>query len=110
MVQLIEVAPNVWRVDKPSAPVARSSLPCPMVISDEMPPTEHVDGRFYTSKSAFRALTRAQGLTEVGNEKFKPKTRATADAKVKTQRREAVQRAAAQYRAGRRARVGAGAG
>jgi hypothetical protein len=105
MVQLVEVAPNVWRVDKPSAPVARSSLPCPMVISDEMPPTEHVDGRFYTSKSSFRALTRAQGLTEVGNEKFTPKTRASEDRQVKKQRRETISRAAAQYRAGRRAQV-----
>ena len=34
-----------------------------------MPPTEQVDGRFYTSKAAFRATGRALGLTEVGNER-----------------------------------------
>src|SRR6187399_2130251 len=33
-----------WRVDRRSAPPARSSLPCPNVISDAMPPTEQVDG------------------------------------------------------------------
>jgi hypothetical protein len=52
----------------------RSDLPCPMLISDEMPAAEHVDGRFYTSKAAFRAVTRANGLTEVGNEKL-PRTK-----------------------------------
>ena len=56
-------------------PVKRSDLPCPMLISDDMPAAEHVDGNFYTSKSGFRAVTRANGLTEVGNEKMptKPK-------------------------------------
>jgi hypothetical protein len=49
----------------------RSALPCPMLISDDMPAAEHVDGRFYTSKSAFRQVTRANGLTEVGTEKLK---------------------------------------
>lgn len=76
----------------------------PMVISDEMPPTEQVDGNFYTSKAAFRAVGRALGLTEVGNEKPKPKTRATAAHRVKAQRREALQRAVARYRAGERPR------
>ena len=55
---------------------ARSDLPMPMLISDDMPEAEHVDGRFYTSKAAFRAVTRAHGLTEVGTEKLntrKPK-------------------------------------
>jgi len=57
------------------------------VISDEIPPTEQVDGRYYTSKAAFRATGRALGLTEVGNEKPKPKqqrasqTRAAKDAR-----------------------------
>jgi hypothetical protein len=50
--------------------VQRSDLPCPQFISDQMPPCEHVDGRFYTSKAAFRQVTRANGLTEVGNEKL----------------------------------------
>lgn len=46
----------------------RSDLPCPMLISDSMPAAEHVDGKFYESKSAFRAVTKANGLIEVGND------------------------------------------
>lgn len=56
---------------------ARSDMPAPMLISDHMQPCEHVDGRFYDSKAAYRAVTRANGLTEVGNEKLpnrRPKT------------------------------------
>lgn len=103
MVELFEVAPGRWRVKRlQGSPVAASSLPTPMVISDEMPPTEQVDGHFYTSKRKFRAVGRALGLIEVGNEKPKPKVRATAAPRVKTQRREAFRRAVARYRAGER--------
>lgn len=49
-------------------PVTRSSLPCPMLIGDSMPAAEHVDGNFYESKSAYRAVTKARGLIEVGND------------------------------------------
>jgi hypothetical protein len=39
------------------------------VISDIMEPTKHMaDGQYYTSKSAFRKVTRAYGCLEVGNE------------------------------------------
>src|SRR5262245_45302896 len=39
------------------------------VISDEMPATRHMaDGRVFTSKSKFRAHTRAHGCVEVGND------------------------------------------
>ncbi len=47
---------------------ARSHLPAPMVISDHMDAIEHVDGRLYESKSAFRAVTKREGLVEVGND------------------------------------------
>jgi hypothetical protein len=67
-----------------------------------MPPTEQVDGKFYTSKRAFRAVGRANGLTEVGNEKFKPKQRASEDPHVERARVETVGKAIAQYKAGRR--------
>jgi hypothetical protein len=108
-VELVEIEPGRFRVRRDRAPVARSSLPCPAVISDEMPPTEQVDGRFYTSKAAFRAVGRALGLTEVGNEKPKRKTtRSTDDPAVKRKRREAIGKAAAEYRMGRRSRAGAG--
>ena len=43
-----------------------------MFISDTMAPLEHVDGRFYDSKSQFRAVTKANGCIEVGTEKMKP--------------------------------------
>ena len=73
MTRLLEIEPGRFVVDRRRTPAARSDLPRPFVISDEMPPTEQVDGRFYTSKAAFRATGRALGLTEVGTEKFKPK-------------------------------------
>ena len=98
MVELIEIEPGRWRVRREGSPVARSSLSLPTVISDEMPPTEQVDGRFYTSKARFRAVGRALGLTEVGTEKPKPVTRSTTTQAVKKQRREAIERAIAQYR------------
>ena len=90
---LVEIEPGRFRFVRPSPPPARSTLPCPHVISDEMEPTEQVNGIYYTSKSTFRAVGRALGLTEVGNEKFKPKQRASADPNVKQARREALQRA-----------------
>jgi hypothetical protein len=46
-----------------------------------MPLVEQVDGRFYDSKSKFRAVGKSLGLIEVGNEKPKPKVRATASQK-----------------------------
>jgi hypothetical protein len=58
------------RADDVRPAVQRSDLPCPMLISDTMDAAEHVDGRFYTSKSEFRKVTRANGLTEVGTEKI----------------------------------------
>ena len=47
-------------------------------ISDEQPPTLHpCDGHYYTSKARFRAVTRAHGKIEAGNEfingGFKPR-------------------------------------
>jgi hypothetical protein len=92
-VELEEVAPNRWRVKKPSQKTARSDLSLPYVISDIMEPTEQVDGRLYTSKRAFRAVGRALGLTEVGNEKFKPKRRSTDLPETRRVRREALSRA-----------------
>jgi hypothetical protein len=103
-VRLIETEPGRWRVDKPASPVARSALPCPMVISDTMPPTEQVDGKFYESKAAFRAVGRSLGLIEVGNEKPKPMVRSTDQRSVKAARRQAVKVAAEKFKAGHRAR------
>ena len=101
-IRLIEIGPGRWRVDRREVPVARSALPCPMVISDEMPPVEQVDGRFYTSKREFRAVGRALGLTEVGTETVKPRPRSTDARIVKEGRRKALQAATEKYRAGHR--------
>lgn len=41
----------------------------PSVISDTMPDTRHMaNGRYYTSKAAFRAATKAAGCVELGND------------------------------------------
>jgi hypothetical protein len=105
-VRLVEIEPGRFRIARRSTPVARSSLPMPMVISDEMPPTEQVDGKFYTSKAAFRATGRALGLTEVGNEKIKPRVRGAIAPEQRRKRREAVGRAVARFKAGERPRRG----
>jgi len=102
--KLVEVEPGKWRSDRLSIAPARSDLPRPNVISDIMEPTEQVDGRFYTSKAAFRATGRALGLTEVGNEKVKPKQRASAGREEKTRRRETLKIALEKYKAGHRAK------
>ena len=98
--RLVEIAPNRWRFVREQTPVARSALPLPYVISDAMPAAEHVDGRFYESKAAFRAVTRAHGLTEVGNEKIKPKTRSSLDPEFRRNRKKALKTAIEKVRAG----------
>jgi hypothetical protein len=75
-----------------------NNVPLPYVISDIMPPTEQVDGRFYTSKRAFRAVGRALGLTEVGNEKLPPKVRTVNTAEQKRARCETIKAAIERYR------------
>ena len=100
MVELIEVEPGRWRVKKPDLIPARSELPIPMVISDTMPETEQVDGRFYTSKAAFRAVGRQLGLTEVGTEKLKPNVkRASTTKAAKEGRIQALKKAMEKTRA-----------
>lgn len=72
--------------EQPRGPV--SHLPSPMVISDTMDLTEHIDGKFYDSKSRFRKVTKAHGCVEVGNdparfrkpERKKPDRKAIKDA------------------------------
>ena len=69
-----------------------------------MPPTEQVDGRFYESKSAFRAVGRSLGLIEIDNEKPKPLVRSTDQRAVKEARRKALRTATEKFKAGHRAR------
>jgi hypothetical protein len=92
-----------WRTSYRLPPLARSDLPTPYVISDEMPATEQVDGKWYTSKAKFRAVGRAHGLTEVGNEKPKRKTTRASQAPGEMEKRaNSVRKAIAQYNNGRR--------
>ena len=100
---LIEIAPGLFRVRKDAPEPPKSSLPMPNVISDTMPPTEQVNGKFYESKSAFRRVGRSLGLTEVGTAKLPPKKRILPTS---AERRASVQKAFAEYRQGRRARKG----
>lgn len=66
---------SVYRKVSERTDSARSSLPVPMFIRDEMSEVEHpCDGRSYTSKSAFRAVTKAHGCIEVGNDASRFKT------------------------------------
>jgi hypothetical protein len=97
-VRLEEYAPGRWRVAKSRWPISSSSLPCPAVISDTMPPTEQVDGKFYESKSAFRAVGRSLGLIEIGNEKIAPKRRSTDDRAIKAARRKSLRKAVEQLK------------
>jgi hypothetical protein len=96
-VELVEVEPGKWRVKHANTHAyLRADLPMPYVISDIMPPTEQVDGRFYTSKSAFRKVGRQLGLTEVGTEKLTHKVvRASSTRKAQEGRRNAIRKAIA---------------
>lgn len=102
MVELEEFAPNRWRIKKPLPQPARSTLPLPFVISDTMDPTEQVDGKFYTSKRQFRAVGRALGLTEVGNEKLPPITRSTTKPATRDARKRDIRVAMEKYKSGLR--------
>ncbi len=79
------------RVDISPAP-KRSRLATPHVVSDTMPATQHVNGKFYESKSVFRAITKAEGCIEVGNDpaRLRPKAPPKPDSRAN---REAIQRA-----------------
>ena len=64
----IEWKPLPPMAAKPLAESKRADFPIPFAISDCMEPTEHIDGKHYTSKSQFRAVTKAHGCVEVGND------------------------------------------
>jgi hypothetical protein len=98
----VQTGPTTWAWVTQREPPKRGDLALPYVISDHMEPTEQVDGKFYTSKRAFRAVGRSHGLTEVGNEKVKPKQRSTADRVIKDQRRQSIKKAVERYKSGHR--------
>lgn len=80
--------------------LARSHLPVPHIISDGMDPVQHpCTGDYIASKRAFRAVTRANGCVEVGDDKsrLKPMTRPKPDRKAI---RKSIDKAVAQYASG----------
>jgi hypothetical protein len=99
--ELEEVEPGRWRVRKfrPNPLHARSPLPRPMIISDIMDPVEQVDGRFYTSKSAFRKVGRSLGLIEVGNREDEAENARQCGPVEKRRRRDASRGVAEYHRA-----------
>lgn len=53
----------------PQQRIARSDLPAPMIVSDNMDYLlNHADGRMYGSKRGFEKAVRAQGCEIVGND------------------------------------------
>jgi hypothetical protein len=101
-IELEEFAPGRWRVKKHrvNKKLRGENVSLPFVISDSMPPTEQVDGRFYESKSAFRAVGKANGLIEVGNEKPKPRVRPSAAPDAKARRQRSIKTAVDKFKAG----------
>lgn len=60
---------NGQLIEKHLAPPLVTASGAPHVISDIMPETRHMaTGRMHTSKSAFRAETKAAGCIEVGTD------------------------------------------
>ncbi len=80
----------------------RSDLPTPYVNSDTMDLTEHVDGKFYDSKSAFRARTKAEGCIEVGNDPARHRRQPTRKKSTREERRAAIAEAKAKVEQGYR--------
>jgi hypothetical protein len=101
-VELEEFEPGRWRVKRHRHEKQRSkNMPLPFVISDTMEPTEQVDGKFYTSKRAFRAVGRANGLVEVGTEKLTRKRVRTSSTRAAAEsRRTSIKKALEQFKAG----------
>lgn len=66
-----------------AAPLVEAFGTAPFVISDTMDSTRHMaDGKYYSSKSEFRRVTKAHGCLEVGNETAylnKPRARVKLD-------------------------------
>lgn len=83
--------------------IARSHLPCPMVIRDDMEPVQsQVTGRWHTSKSGIRAEYKRHGVVEVGNDPARHRKRG----KQKVDRKAihtTIQKAEARFSRGERA-------
>lgn len=87
------------KIAEPTA--KRSSLPVPMFIRDDMPATEHVDGIFYTSKAAYRRVTKERGYVEIGDDPARLRSKTYSKPKPNTKaNREALKQAAYMVRNG----------
>jgi hypothetical protein len=106
-VELEEFEPGRWRVRRDRHLKRRAeNMPLPYIISDIMEPTEQVDGKFYTSKRQYRAVGRAHGLIEVGNEKPKQRNERPSQTRAAQEgRRAAIRRAVERYKAGDKPRL-----
>lgn len=82
--------------EKEYTPPKRADFACPMFNSDTMDPVEHVDGKHYTSKSQYRAVTKAHGYIEVGDDPARHK-RTPPPKPDRKAIKEAVAKAAAQH-------------
>lgn len=83
--------------------LARSNLPCPMLMTDHMDPVQSmVDGRMYDSKSALRRTYRQAGVIEVGNDpaRLRPRQKPKIDRKAI---KASLDRAEARFNRGERA-------
>lgn len=72
---------QVMRKVYDAPPPARSELPCPLVITDNIEVQSMVDGKMYTSKAALRQSYREKGYIEVGNEEMKTPPKPEVDRK-----------------------------
>lgn len=83
---------------------ARSDLPSPFVSLDTMDETRHMaDGKFYTSKSEFRRVTKAHGCVEVGDQKDFGRRRKMVPKLDKRQRKDDIRKAVYELKNGKRA-------
>lgn len=93
MAELVRIEPALFRADEawfiydngrqylrkrePAEPVARSSLPFPMIAKDTIEPTRGPDGRMHESLSSYRRSLRPDGnpqgerYIELGDESMK---------------------------------------
>ncbi len=98
--KLIDWSKDIVPERKTKLPPARSDIPFPMILSDDMPDTEHpCDGKFYSSKSTFERVTKQNGCITVGNDpaRFKPREKPKPDAR---KINEAVDKAIARVKRG----------
>lgn len=93
---------SVYRAVRPSSESKRGAVPLPGVVTDSMPALQHVDGKYYDSKSAFRRVTKAHGYIEVGNDPARLRHAPAPRKPDPKEIRETIEKAAARVRRGER--------